>query len=716
MMRLLRTLAIVLGAVMAPALAFAQSTVLQGGAWTPGHVPQYVGQGSQQPVIMDGGGAAGGGTGANISELGIVARSPTNTYPSAGQGTGPLGTNACDYDAPLTNATGYHYLCFSPNAQGGGLIAFGAGGTAAPTSLNFNVNGSTYQFPFTSGGGIVGPVSTTVGHLAVWNNTIGTALADAAGVTLGQLPSIGANTVLGSISGGSPIALTTTQFTTLCNAFTSSLSGCAPASGGGTSNFLRADGSWAAPSTSLTIGSSSIFAGSNNGLLYNNGSVVGNIVTANNGVVVTSGAGVPAVSSTLPAAVQANITGLVNANFANVAADTLKCNPTTSTAIVQDCTLSQLVTLLESSNNSAPNLAWYKSVDISHASDFGTPLWQIISEGTQNAFVAQAIQDQGSEAFQTAVTAYGRINGGGAGNYVYGLFGKVSVNATNGSATNEVDCENLLADSPNTFPYVLGFPVSGAYCVGLQSANIGAHKGHTAFYAVADSAPWRVAFYSPPTTIDATNPTSDIAGIWIDASATKSPVNSAIFKNTGLSSNIPVIIQTLGTYTKANAVLNVLDLNNNVVTQFRQDGGLVVVTSPSAASTDPVAWSLTNNSGGSGVGASASMTVASTSSGATSGANLFATTSAGTLTLGAASSATNTAQVRWTGIGTLFFDALNATGNMAFRTGATPTNAITISASQVIAVPAVATGTPAASLCIDASNNIIKKTTAGSCI
>jgi hypothetical protein len=36
--------------------------------------------------------------------------------------------------------------------------------------------------------------------------------------------------------------------------------------------------------------------------------------------------------------------------------------------------------------------------------------------------------------------------------------------------------------------------------------------------------------------------------------------------------------------------------------------------------------------------------------------------------------------------------------------------------NSVANLPSVATGTPAASLCIDASNNIIKKTTAGSCI
>jgi hypothetical protein len=47
---------------------------------------------------------------------------------------------------------------------------------------------------------------------------------------------------------GDPEDLTGTQATALLDNFTSSLKGLAPASGGGTSNFLRADGTWAAPS------------------------------------------------------------------------------------------------------------------------------------------------------------------------------------------------------------------------------------------------------------------------------------------------------------------------------------------------------------------------------------------------------------------------------------------------------------------------------------
>lgn len=59
---------------------------------------------------------------------------------------------------------------------------------------------------------------------------------------------IGNNTLVGRLSGGGSEIndLTGTQVTTLLDVFTTSLKGVVPASGGGTTNFLRADGTWAA--------------------------------------------------------------------------------------------------------------------------------------------------------------------------------------------------------------------------------------------------------------------------------------------------------------------------------------------------------------------------------------------------------------------------------------------------------------------------------------
>jgi hypothetical protein len=72
-----------------------------------------------------------------------------------------------------------------------------------------------------------------------------------------DLPTSPANSVKGSIAGGAPADLTTTQLTTLCNLFTATLSGCAPAFPNNTTTFLRGDGTW----TGITAGSLPAFTG-----------------------------------------------------------------------------------------------------------------------------------------------------------------------------------------------------------------------------------------------------------------------------------------------------------------------------------------------------------------------------------------------------------------------------------------------------------------------
>lgn len=96
---------------------------------------------------------------------------------------------------------------------------------------------------------LTGDVTTTAGSVAttIANNS----------VTLAKLADIATNSFIGRITAatGDPQVLTVTQATSLLNVFTSTLKGLAPASGGGTTNFLRADGTWAAPTASATWGS-----------------------------------------------------------------------------------------------------------------------------------------------------------------------------------------------------------------------------------------------------------------------------------------------------------------------------------------------------------------------------------------------------------------------------------------------------------------------------
>jgi len=74
-------------------------------------------------------------------------------------------------------------------------------------------------------------------------------LIDTAAVTLAKMANIATATILGRVTAGTgvPEALTGTQATTLLDLFTNTLKGLVPGSGGGTANFLRADGTWASP-------------------------------------------------------------------------------------------------------------------------------------------------------------------------------------------------------------------------------------------------------------------------------------------------------------------------------------------------------------------------------------------------------------------------------------------------------------------------------------
>lgn len=71
-------------------------------------------------------------------------------------------------------------------------------------------------------------------------------------LTLAKLVDIATARLLGRVTAGAGVVeeLTGTQATTLLDVFTSLLKGLVPASGGGTTTFLRADGTFAAPTAS----------------------------------------------------------------------------------------------------------------------------------------------------------------------------------------------------------------------------------------------------------------------------------------------------------------------------------------------------------------------------------------------------------------------------------------------------------------------------------
>jgi hypothetical protein len=96
----------------------------------------------------------------------------------------------------------------------------------------------------------------TPDYITISGQTITRGLIDLATDVTGDLPfaniaQIATSRILGRVTAltGDIETLTGTQVTTLLDQFTDLLKGVVPASGGGTTNFLRADGTWAAPPT-----------------------------------------------------------------------------------------------------------------------------------------------------------------------------------------------------------------------------------------------------------------------------------------------------------------------------------------------------------------------------------------------------------------------------------------------------------------------------------
>jgi hypothetical protein len=124
-----------------------------------------------------------------------------------------------------------------------GIVPASGGGTT-----NFLRADGTWAAPPGGGGGISdgdkGDVTVSGGG-TTWT-------IDPAVITNAKLANVSTATFKGRTTAGvgSPEDLTGTQATALLDTFTSTLKGLTPASGGGTANFLRADGTWAAPSGS----------------------------------------------------------------------------------------------------------------------------------------------------------------------------------------------------------------------------------------------------------------------------------------------------------------------------------------------------------------------------------------------------------------------------------------------------------------------------------
>jgi hypothetical protein len=195
---------------------------------------------------------------ANMATASLIYRKTSgagppevNTLATLKTDLGLTGTNSGDQTS-IAGITGtiaqFNTACTDADFATGGGTATGANtgdqttitgnagtATALQNSRNFSISGS----------GITAAAVAFNGTA----NVVLAASVDAGHVTLARMANLAANSFIGNNTGSAavPLALNGTQATALLDTVTTALKGLAPASGGGTTNFLRADGSWAVP-------------------------------------------------------------------------------------------------------------------------------------------------------------------------------------------------------------------------------------------------------------------------------------------------------------------------------------------------------------------------------------------------------------------------------------------------------------------------------------
>ncbi len=225
------------------------------------------------PALGSGGGGGSGITSINgdttaaqfiVAGTGISVSSVGGTTTISATGGGGTGTVT---SVSVVTANGVSGSVATATTTPAITLTLGA---ITPTSVNASGTLAGSNFSGSSSGTNTGDQTITLtGDVTGSGTGSFAATISANAVTNAKLAQMPAHTIKGNNTAGTANALdlTATQVTAELNQFTTTLQGVVPGSGGGTANFLRADGTWATPpdTTGITQLTGDVTAGPGSG-------------------------------------------------------------------------------------------------------------------------------------------------------------------------------------------------------------------------------------------------------------------------------------------------------------------------------------------------------------------------------------------------------------------------------------------------------------------
>lgn len=214
---------------------------------------------ANQSITLSGA-VSGSGTTAITTTLGSSVVGFSNIVNSAAAGLSVIGrsANSAGVFAEIVAGSDGHVLRRSGTALGFGTVDAAGITNNAVTYAKMQQASAGYTIMAKVGTGAGNYAELAAGADSVlrrsgsgdlaFGTLVTNHIADAQ-VTYAKIQNVATSRILGRVTAGVGVVeeVTGTQITALLDTFTTSLKGLVPASGGGTSNFLRADGSWVAP-------------------------------------------------------------------------------------------------------------------------------------------------------------------------------------------------------------------------------------------------------------------------------------------------------------------------------------------------------------------------------------------------------------------------------------------------------------------------------------